>query len=91
MSTGVSHSEVMALGLVAAGGMSPLAAVTLAVEAEANGLDSFWVTEGAGGDAFSLLAAAGVSTTALRLGTAIVNVYSRTPTVLAMAASYSEL
>jgi alkanesulfonate monooxygenase SsuD/methylene tetrahydromethanopterin reductase-like flavin-dependent oxidoreductase (luciferase family) len=74
------------VGTASSGGMSPGRAVELAKQAEAAGLDSFWVTEGAGGDPFALLSAAALETRHIELGTAVVNIYSRTATVLAQAA-----
>src|SRR5260370_24264412 len=76
----------MELGLVVPAGLSPSAAVRLAVAAEEIGLSSFWVPEGHGGDAFALLAAAALATSRIRLGSAVVNVYSRSATTIAMAA-----
>lgn len=52
--------------------------------AEDLGVDSVWVAEAWGRDAFSMLTQLAVSTRKIRLGTAIVNVFSRTPAVLAM-------
>ena len=59
---------------------------------EALGYDSLWTTEGWGRDSFVELTHVASQTGDLRLGTSIVNVYSRTPAVLAMAsASLAEL
>jgi len=58
-----------------------------AQEAEALGYEGFWVTEESGKEAFTVLALAAQATRRIRLGTAIVSFYSRTPTLLAMAAS----
>lgn len=58
-------------------------AVTLARLADDAGVDSFWVPEGWGRDAFSLLTQLAVETRRIRLATGIVNVYSRTPGALA--------
>lgn len=52
--------------------------------ADARGFDSVWVAESWGCDAVSLLAQIGATTRRVRLGTAIVNVFSRTPSLLAM-------
>lgn len=54
--------------------------------AESLGYDSIWTTEGWGGNAFVDLAEVAVHTDRLRFGTAITNVYSRSPAVLAMGA-----
>ncbi|MFB6311325.1 MAG: LLM class flavin-dependent oxidoreductase [Salinirussus sp.] len=67
-------------------------AVAFARRVESLGYDSLWTTEGWGRDAFVELTNIAAQTEQLRLGTSIVNVYSRTPAVLAMAsASLSEL
>jgi len=52
--------------------------------AEDLGVESVWVAEAWGRDAFSVLTQLALSTTKIQLGTAIVNVFSRTPAVLAM-------
>lgn len=52
--------------------------------AEARGFDSVWLAESWGCDAISLLSHIGAQTRRVRLGTAIVNVFSRTPSLLAM-------
>jgi len=48
------------------------------------GVESVWVAEAWGRDAFSMLTHLALVTKKIQLGTAIVNVYSRTPAVLAM-------
>ena len=53
--------------------------------AETLGYDSIWMSEGWGADALLTLAEVAARTDELRLCTAIVNTYSRTPAVLAMA------
>ncbi|MFQ5382170.1 MAG: LLM class flavin-dependent oxidoreductase, partial [Dehalococcoidia bacterium] len=57
--------------------------VSLARCADEAGVDSLWVNEGFGHDAFSGLAILARETSRVRLGTSIVNVYSRTPGALA--------
>ena len=52
--------------------------------AEDLGVESAWVAEAWGRDAFSMLTHLALSTKKIGLGTAIVNVFSRTPGVLAM-------
>jgi F420-dependent oxidoreductase-like protein len=47
------------------------------------GVDSLWVAEAWGRDAFSLLTQLAERTTRAKLGTSIVNIYSRTPAALA--------
>lgn len=54
---------------------------------EALGYESVWMNESWGSDAFLELAAVARATDELRLGTSIVNVYTRTPATLAMAAA----
>ena len=60
--------------------------VSFARESERLGYDGFFLTEESGKEAFSLLALLAEKTESIRLGTSIVNFYSRTPTLLAMAA-----
>jgi F420-dependent oxidoreductase-like protein len=48
------------------------------------GVESVWVAEAWGRDAFSMLTQLALETKKIQLGTAIVNVFSRTPAVLAM-------
>ncbi|HZP57314.1 MAG TPA: LLM class flavin-dependent oxidoreductase [Dehalococcoidia bacterium] len=48
------------------------------------GVESCWVAEAWGRDAFSMLTQLALATNKIQLGTAIVNVFSRTPAVLAM-------
>jgi alkanesulfonate monooxygenase SsuD/methylene tetrahydromethanopterin reductase-like flavin-dependent oxidoreductase (luciferase family) len=60
--------------------------VRLAQECQDLGFDGFWLTEEAGKEAFSALGVLAGETTSIRLCTSIVNFYSRTPTLLAMAA-----
>jgi F420-dependent oxidoreductase-like protein len=49
------------------------------------GIESLWVAEAWGRDAFSMLTHLALETKKIGLGTAIVNVFSRTPAVLAMS------
>ncbi|MCP4003704.1 MAG: LLM class flavin-dependent oxidoreductase [bacterium] len=51
------------------------------------GYDSFWLPEAWGYEVFSLLTEIAVRTKRIKLGTAIVNVYSRSPGLLAMQAA----
>ena len=57
--------------------------LALARTADEAGVETLWVNEGFGHDAFSGLALLARETTRARLGTAVVNVYSRTPGALA--------
>ena len=61
--------------------------VETAVRAEDLGYESVWISEGWGRNAFVTLSEIACRTDEVRLGTSIVNVYSRTPAVLAMAAA----
>jgi alkanesulfonate monooxygenase SsuD/methylene tetrahydromethanopterin reductase-like flavin-dependent oxidoreductase (luciferase family) len=51
------------------------------------GYDSFWIPEGWGYEVFSLLTEVALTTKRIKLGTGIVNVYSRSPGLLAMSAA----
>lgn len=77
----------MKIGLGIGGGLAPAHTVAIAHEADAAGIDSFWLTEGAAGDAFAVLSAASTVTTRIRLGTAVVNVHTRSLPLIAMAAA----
>jgi probable F420-dependent oxidoreductase len=57
----------------------------LAQEAEVAGFDSLWRGETSGLNSFMLLQHVARHTSDIRLGTGIVNVYSRSPTLLAMS------
>jgi probable F420-dependent oxidoreductase len=61
--------------------------VELAQHAEAAGYDSVWIPEVVGADAFVLMTAMAAVTTRLRLGTGIVPILTRTPSLIAMTAS----
>jgi len=60
--------------------------VRFARRAEDAGYEHFLLTEESAKEAFSLLAALATATQKIRLGTGIVSFYTRTPTLLAMAA-----
>src|SRR5438105_8829134 len=62
-------------------------AVELAQRAEALGFDSVWMPEAYGTDAISILGALAARTERIRLGTGIVNVFSRSPALLAQSAA----
>jgi probable F420-dependent oxidoreductase len=55
--------------------------------AEAAGYDDLWTAETAGADGFTPLALAAVHTTGMRLGTGVVNAFTRGPAVLAQHAA----
>jgi probable F420-dependent oxidoreductase len=66
--------------------------VELAQRAEAAGYESLWVPEVVGADAFVLMTAMAGATRHLRLGTGIVPILTRTPSLLAMTmASLAQL
>src|SRR5438094_8791182 len=66
-------------------------AVELAQRAEALGFESVWMPEAYGTDAVSILGALAARTQRIRLGTGIVNVFSRTPALLAQTAATLDL
>jgi alkanesulfonate monooxygenase SsuD/methylene tetrahydromethanopterin reductase-like flavin-dependent oxidoreductase (luciferase family) len=68
-------------------GYSLTDAVELAQHAETNGFHSVWRGETSGLDAFLVLGHLATQTEEIKLGTGIVNVYSRTPPLLAMSAA----
>ncbi|HEY7820633.1 MAG TPA: LLM class F420-dependent oxidoreductase [Vicinamibacteria bacterium] len=72
------------LGFLTSSNPNPL---PLALEAEKLGYDSVWVAEAWGSDAVSLLAWVGASTKRIALGTAILQIPSRTPSLTAMTAA----
>ncbi len=65
----------------------PTPVVDQVVAMEARGLDVVWVAEAYGFDAVSVLGYIAARTTDVALGTAILNVYSRTPALLAQVAA----
>ena len=66
-------------------------AVELAQRGEALGFDSVWMPEAYGTDAISILGALAARTQRIQLGTGIVNVFSRTPALLAQTAATLDL
>ncbi len=76
------------------GAQPPEGFVDLAVEAERLGFDSVWTAEAWGSDAFTPLAWIGAHTSKIKLGTSVVQLSARTPTVCTMSnsgfASFSE-
>src|SRR5438132_5032298 len=66
-------------------------AVELAQRAEALGFESVWMPEAYGTDAVSILGALAARTQRIRLGTGIVNVFSRTPALLGQTAATLDL
>lgn len=60
-------------------------AIEYAKLAEASGYDAVWLPEAFGSDAFTLLGLLAGHTQRLKLGTGIVNIYSRSPALLAQS------
>src|SRR2546425_9026514 len=83
----------MKIGLILPyeGGLSFDDALAMTKRAEALGFDSVWVPEAWGTDAISLLGALAARTERIRLGTGIVNVFSRTPSLLGQTAATLDL
>lgn len=75
------------LGIAFAGGRCHHEIASQAKLAEENGFESIWFTEGLGGDAFSLATACALSTEHVYLGTAVTSVFTRSPTIIAMASA----
>lgn len=59
--------------------------VQVAQAADRAGIKNFWMTEGTGRDAFSVLTTVALNTERIGLGTGIVNTWSRTPLGIAQA------
>ena len=83
----------MKIGLILPyeGGLPFAEALEMTQRAEALGFDSVWVPEAWGTDAISMLGALSARTERIRLGTGIVNVFSRTPTLLGQTAATLDL
>ncbi len=79
--------ENVGVSLVNTGDLSMEEIIQYAQEAEALGYEGFWVGEGDGKETFAVLAAVALNTKRISLGTGDVNFYSRTPTLLAIAAA----
>ena len=73
------------------GGLPFADALEMTERAEALGFDSVWVPAAWGTDAVSSLGALAARTERIRLGTGIVNVFSRTPTLLGQTAATLDL
>ncbi|MFB6170759.1 MAG: LLM class flavin-dependent oxidoreductase [Haloarculaceae archaeon] len=68
-------------------GLDTEATVDVARAAEAAGVDSLWKGEISGSNALMLLSAVATATEEIGLGTGVVNVYSRAPTLLGTSAA----
>ena len=75
------------IGVSFGGGMSPPDLVDCARAADKLGYDSVWMTEGNGGDQFTILTACALTTENVRLGTDISSVYVRSAPTIAMASA----
>jgi F420-dependent oxidoreductase-like protein len=77
----------MELGLSTIGrSLEPRALTDLGTRVEALGYDSLWTAEAWGSDAFTPLAFLAATTTTLKLGTAIAQIWARSPGATAMTA-----
>lgn len=65
---------------------NPNATVQAAVWAEGEGFDDVWFADGGGQDALTLAGAVALKTSRVRIGTAVVPVYTRTPALFASTA-----
>jgi F420-dependent oxidoreductase-like protein len=81
----------LGLNLPYEGSLSFPEAVELAQRAEALGFESVWMPEAYGTDAVSILGGLAARTQRIQLGTGIVNVFSRTPALLAQTAATLDL
>lgn len=81
----------LGLNLPYEGSLSFPEAVELAQRAEALGFESVWMPEAYGTDAVSILGALAARTERIQLGTGIINVFSRTPALLAQTAATLDL
>ncbi|HEY4871777.1 MAG TPA: LLM class F420-dependent oxidoreductase [Candidatus Dormibacteraeota bacterium] len=81
----------LGLNLPYEGSLAFSEAVELAQRAEALGFESVWMPEAYGTDAVSILGALAARTQRIQLGTGIVNVFSRTPALLAQTAATLDL
>jgi F420-dependent oxidoreductase-like protein len=68
-------------------GADPRSTADEVVELEAAGLDTVWVLEGYGFDSPTLMGYLAARTSTVEIGSAILNVYSRTPALLASTAA----
>jgi F420-dependent oxidoreductase-like protein len=72
-------------------GTSPLELISLAQEAERLGYDSAWAAEAWGTDSVTVLSWLAAVTTRLKVGSAIMQIPARTPTMTAMTAATLDL
>ena len=81
----------LALALPYEANLSFAEMLELTRRAEDLGFDSAWMPEAYGTDAISILAGLAAQTTRIRLGTGIINVFSRTPALIAQTAATMDL
>jgi len=89
--SGYDATMKLGLNLPYEGSLAFPEAVELAQHAEALGFESVWMPEAYGTDAVSILGALAARTQRIRLGTGIVNVFSRTPALLGQTAATLDL
>ena len=75
------------IGVGFSGGLQPSEVVECVTYAEELGYDSAWMTEGHGGDQFTILTACALSTSRIMLGTSISSVFARSAPTIAIAAA----
>ncbi len=75
------------MGITFGHGLSPSETLLAAESCERYGFDSILVSESTGADSLSILGAIAARTNTIKIGSGIVNVYSRSPVQLAMAAA----
>ena len=75
------------LGVAISRGLSPTEVVECVQLAEELGYKSAWMTEGHGGDPFSILTACALATNKILLGTSITSVFVRSAPTIAMGAA----
>src|SRR5262245_27595992 len=80
---GVSMGRMLSMSFNWQGTMDYAQACARVCSAEAAGVDTVWVAEAWGRDCFTILTLLAQATTRIKLGTGIVNCYSRTPAALA--------
>ncbi len=83
----MSNSFPLGVTFASLGALGPASAPKIATLAEDLGYQSFWTAEANGTDAFTLLAAAAMTAPQLDLGTGIVPMQIRSPSVTAMSAA----
>ena len=75
------------IGVGFSGGLQPGEVVECVRYAEELGYESAWMTEGHGGDQFTILTACALATSRIKLGTSISSVFARSAPTIAIAAA----